>query len=442
VRARLLAAEGHALMGLRRWAESRERCEEALAAAAAAGDDAQAAAARITLGIALAFLGEPAAGERHLREALASARGEDLARAHVHLGELQRLTGDHAGALGTMEAGERVAAQLGMRGTFGNFMFVNAIDDLLRLGRWEEAESRLREAERMDLGVTASAMHHASAALLHALRGDAAVAREHLERARAGIELGLPGEFEAPFHSAAATLALGEHDTGTAREHAAAALTAPPEPLYMPVLLWLGVRAEADAAQAGRGADPGRADALLAAFPAGGAGALAHRALASAEHARAAGAHAAELWRTAAAAFDALAAPYEAAYARFREAEALLTGGGGRRAAAALLSSAHATAAGLGAHPLREDVDALARRARLFPLRAPAAPDTPAPDELTRREADVLALLSDGLTNREIAQRLFISEKTVGTHIGHIYAKLGVHSRVEAAGRARAIGHP
>ena len=54
----------------------------------------------------------------------------------------------------------------------------------------------------------------------------------------------------------------------------------------------------------------------------------------------------------------------------------------------------------------------------------------------------MIALLAEGLTNRQIAGRLFISEKTVSTHIGHIYDKLGVHSRVEAAGRARAIGHP
>ena len=126
-------------MGLRRWAESRERCEAALAVAAAAGDDEQAAAARTTLGITLAFLGDGEAGERHLREALAAARGEDAVRAHVHLGELLRLRGDHAGALEAMETGERAAARLGMRGSFGSFMYVNAIDDLLRLGRWEEA---------------------------------------------------------------------------------------------------------------------------------------------------------------------------------------------------------------------------------------------------------------------------------------------------------------
>jgi DNA-binding CsgD family transcriptional regulator/tetratricopeptide (TPR) repeat protein len=445
IRARLLAAEGHAMMGLRRWAESRERCQQALAVAAGAGDEAQEAAARTTLGITLGFLGEADTGERHLREALTTAEGEDRLRAYVHLGELLRLRGDHARALETMETGERAAARLGMRGTFGCFMYVNAIDDLLRLGRWDEAEARLQEAERMDLGVTAATMRHASAALLHALRGEAASAREHLAQGRDSVELGLPGEFATPLHSAAAALALAHRDPDAAREHAATALRGPAEPLYMPMLLWLGVRAEADAAEVARAhrrdVDVSRADELLAAFPRDGAGALAYLALAVAERTRTAGTGGAEPWRAAADGFDVLAEPYPAAYARLREAEALLTAGGDRRAAAERMAEAHATTVALGARPLREDVEALARRARVSP--PPATSSAPAaPDELlTRREADVLELLADGLTNREIAARLFISEKTVSTHIGHIYDKLGVHSRVAAAGRARAIGH-
>jgi DNA-binding NarL/FixJ family response regulator len=59
---------------------------------------------------------------------------------------------------------------------------------------------------------------------------------------------------------------------------------------------------------------------------------------------------------------------------------------------------------------------------------------------LTTREAEVLRLLADGLTNREIAARLFISEKTVSAHLSHIFGKLDVHTRVEAAGRARTLG--
>jgi DNA-binding NarL/FixJ family response regulator len=51
---------------------------------------------------------------------------------------------------------------------------------------------------------------------------------------------------------------------------------------------------------------------------------------------------------------------------------------------------------------------------------------------LTKREQQVLGLLADGLDQAEIARRLVISPRTVGTHIEHILAKLGVHSRAEA----------
>jgi len=59
---------------------------------------------------------------------------------------------------------------------------------------------------------------------------------------------------------------------------------------------------------------------------------------------------------------------------------------------------------------------------------------------LTARDADVLRLLAEGMTSREIAGRLFISQKTVGAHLAHIFGKLGVHTRVEAAGRAQQFG--
>jgi DNA-binding NarL/FixJ family response regulator len=56
--------------------------------------------------------------------------------------------------------------------------------------------------------------------------------------------------------------------------------------------------------------------------------------------------------------------------------------------------------------------------------------------KLTRREAEVLRLLAQGLTQREIAGRLSISPKTVGTHIEHVLRKLGVHSRAQAVALA------
>ncbi|HEY2748843.1 MAG TPA: response regulator transcription factor, partial [Polyangia bacterium] len=94
-----------------------------------------------------------------------------------------------------------------------------------------------------------------------------------------------------------------------------------------------------------------------------------------------------------------------------------------------------AVALALGAAPLREEAESLALRARLPIAQTPAAAAEP-PGGLTARETEVLRALAAGLTNREIAERLFISQKTVATHVAHIFGKLGVHSRVEAAGRA------
>jgi two-component system nitrate/nitrite response regulator NarL len=56
--------------------------------------------------------------------------------------------------------------------------------------------------------------------------------------------------------------------------------------------------------------------------------------------------------------------------------------------------------------------------------------------ELTRRELEVLGLLADGLGQREIAHRLVISPKTVGTHVERILSKLGVHTRAHAVAMA------
>jgi LuxR family maltose regulon positive regulatory protein len=62
------------------------------------------------------------------------------------------------------------------------------------------------------------------------------------------------------------------------------------------------------------------------------------------------------------------------------------------------------------------------------------------PEPLTAREKEILNLIAVGLTNSEIAGRLFISPQTVKKHTGNIYAKLGVHNRTQAVAQARNLG--
>ena len=70
-------------------------------------------------------------------------------------------------------------------------------------------------------------------------------------------------------------------------------------------------------------------------------------------------------------------------------------------------------------------------------VRLPAAPEERPPStDLTKRELEVLRLLTEGLSQKEIAASLVISSKTVAAHIQHILGKLGVHSRAQAVAHA------
>ncbi|TXJ76643.1 response regulator transcription factor [Streptomyces lavendulae] len=73
----------------------------------------------------------------------------------------------------------------------------------------------------------------------------------------------------------------------------------------------------------------------------------------------------------------------------------------------------------------------LMRSLRADPEETPSLP--PELASLSPRERDILALIGDGLTNREIGRRLYLSEKTVKNHISRLLAKLGVQRRVQAA---------
>lgn len=162
----------------------------------------------------------------------------------------------------------------------------------------------------------------------------------------------------------------------------------------------------------------------------------------SAEAAQAGGpagtaATAAEAWAVVAAAWERAGRPYDRAWARLREAESRFAAGD-RDAARTAMYDAGAIAAGLAATPLDRRVDDLARRARVAaaPVRRAAAD----PGALTGREHEVLELMAEGYTNPQIADRLFLSPKTVGIHVSRVLAKLDAHTRGEAAAVARRRG--
>jgi DNA-binding CsgD family transcriptional regulator len=157
-----------------------------------------------------------------------------------------------------------------------------------------------------------------------------------------------------------------------------------------------------------------------------------------------------ERWAGSAGAWEALGYPWPSAYARWRQAEALLSVRAPRDTARTALAQAWTLASTHGAALLVTEIQALARRARIAlpppglpPDQAVAGQDSEpgrrASDELglTPRERDVLMLIAEGRTDRQIAEALFISPRTVAMHVSSILAKLGVTNR----GGAAAVAH-
>jgi DNA-binding CsgD family transcriptional regulator len=137
---------------------------------------------------------------------------------------------------------------------------------------------------------------------------------------------------------------------------------------------------------------------------------------------------------SAAAAADSVDAPIEAALAR-RLAGSAHAAAGDREQAIALLER---SAAELGAHGALRYRDAAERELRRLGQRIhrrsqPSAPDAGGLDALTAREREIAERIVDRQTNRQIAEELYLSPRTVETHVRNIFAKLGADSRVEVA---------
>ena len=271
-----------------------------------------------------------------------------------------------------------------------------AVEALFGLGRWDEA-ARISEPLAHQPASFANAILQPKLADLETARGEpeAALARLHQV-----VELGWrPG----PHHArdlgqcrAEAQLWLGRPQLALADvTQALDAITGTGQERFAGWLFCLGARALADLAEQARArqdpaaeADVHRHRTLLARrmtamthdpFAARApmpASAGAERALWAAELTRLDGAADPDAWHAAADAWQQLGLGYRAAYAQWRQAEALLACGAGAGRAAGPLRDGHATTVRLGAVPLRAEIEALARRARISLTPAAASADT------------------------------------------------------------------
>jgi DNA-binding NarL/FixJ family response regulator len=149
-----------------------------------------------------------------------------------------------------------------------------------------------------------------------------------------------------------------------------------------------------------------------------------------------------DAWAEAVARWSELGDIWAMAVALVREAEAAAASGEADRAATSLRRS-NAIASDLGARPLLAEIEAVSSRTRVSdeaPTRITLDQGAAEHLGLTPRETEVLALVAEGRTNRQIGEALFVSEKTASVHVSNILRKLGVNSRVDAAAVAQRLG--
>ena len=100
-----------------------------------------------------------------------------------------------------------------------------------------------------------------------------------------------------------------------------------------------------------------------------------------------------------------------------------------------LLQESISISGDLNMRPLLERATALQEKTASAPARAPAYPGG-----LTQREADIIRLIADGKTDRDISEELIIALRTVNTHVSNILNKIGASNRAEAASYANQNG--
>ncbi|RRR86014.1 helix-turn-helix transcriptional regulator [Streptomyces sp. RP5T] len=390
-----------------------------------------------------------------LRQTVDDGISAVASRVYVNLPSALESIGRSREAVPVLEEGIDYARRFGLSDKEA-WIWGNLAESLYSLGRWDRAAEAATKAELVGRSAKPRGFHAATRSQLALARGELSEAARQLASARAyfGTHDRAP-QHEIPLRELAIGIAAAEGRLLDARAELERALDAgfPPgtQRYAWPLLLTAAVM-EADSlglplAEQGRAKILDRireaARPLATNVPVW----LAHERWLRAELLRAESADTPDHWSEALAAFEPLERPYALARVRHRLAQALLSAPGGaeqseRDRATELLRLAHAAADHLGARPLADAVALLAQRARLT-LSAAQAPDRGDPVRslgLTGRERDVLRLVAQGRTNRQIAEELFISPKTASVHVSNILAKLGVSGRGEAAAVTHRLG--
>jgi DNA-binding CsgD family transcriptional regulator/tetratricopeptide (TPR) repeat protein len=456
LRARAAAGLARSLIVARDYETARDRGEEALAVARAVGSVGAEATALLIVSLLELRFGDVETARQMLRDAdraaaLAGNRSLELQARHA-LGAFELDLGNLAAACAALDQANELAERSGLAWSgYGIDSRVLRCIAHYAAGSWDEAERVAAAADERRPSVSAAALY------VEVGRGRAAAA-ERLARLApyrdtdpyvaylaGGCEADLvrwQGELERSSELARETL-------GTQEEAGAP---------WVLSAIWpaaLGLAAEGDLAERARAAGDQAAakehraigEDLLARARAAlrrardrgrqvGPEALAWLARAEAEWTRVEGRSDPDRWAAAADAFT-YGYLYEEARCRWRLAEAWLVDGD-RDRAAEQARAAHEMAGRLGAAPLLAALEALGRRGRLdLGVQPPPGPDAPG---LTPRELEVLRLVAAGRSNGQIAEALFISRKTASVHVSNILAKLGVHTRTEAAAAAHRLG--